>query len=160
LTQVLDGDNVRTGINNNLGFSEEDRKENIRRIAEINKLFLNCGVITINAFISPTNDIRRMVLEIIGTENFIEVFEDAPVEICIQRDPKGLYKKAMAGEIKNFTGIDASFDQPDDAEVKVNTSQLGIEEGVKKAFSFIIERVKKETANNTKNLRSRFLLAK
>jgi len=102
-TQVLDGDNIRSGINNNLGFTDEDRTENIRRISEINKLFLNCGIITINAFISPTNDIRHMAKEIIGKDDFIEVFVDAPVEVCINRDPKGLYKKALSGEIKNFT---------------------------------------------------------
>ncbi|MBI9062152.1 MAG: adenylyl-sulfate kinase, partial [Marinilabiliaceae bacterium] len=137
LTQVLDGDNVRTGINNNLGFSEEDRTENIRRIAEINKLFLNCGVITINAFISPTNKIRRMARKIIGTENFIEVFVDASFETCTKRDPKGLYKKALAGEILNFTGLDAPFDRPDNAEVTVNTDELSIEEGIEKAYQYV-----------------------
>ena len=120
-TQVLDGDNVRTGINKNLGFSNEDRTENIRRIAEVNKLFLNCGIITINAFVSPTNDIRHMAREIVEEDDFIEIFVDASFDTCAQRDPKGLYKKALAGEIKNFTGLDAPFDRPDDAELTINT---------------------------------------
>lgn len=137
LTQVLDGDNIRTGINNNLGFSEQDRTENIRRIAEINKLFLNCGIISINAFISPTNDIRQMAREIIGSDDFIEVFVDASFDTCAQRDPKGLYKKALAGEIKNFTGLDAPFDRPDDAEIIVNTDKLSIEEGIELAYQYI-----------------------
>jgi len=143
-TQVLDGDNIRTGINNNLGFTAEDRTENIRRIAEVNKLFLNCGIITINAFISPTNDIRHMAKEIIGTDDFIEIFVDAPVEVCIQRDPKGLYKKALSGEIKNFTGVSAPFDRPDNADVTVNTAELSIEEGIGKALEYVLEKVKKD----------------
>jgi adenylylsulfate kinase len=112
LTQVLDGDNVRTGINSNLGFSEEDRTENIRRIAEINKLFINCGIVTINCFVSPTKDIRAKAKEIIGADDFLEVFINTPIEICEQRDVKGLYAKARKGEIKNFTGIDAPFEVP------------------------------------------------
>lgn len=137
LTQVLDGDNIRTGVNNNLGFNDTDRTENIRRIAEINKLFLNCGIITINAFISPTNEIRKMAREIIGNENFIEVFVDASFDTCAQRDPKGLYKKALAGEIKNFTGLDAPFDRPDNPEVTIDTNKLSIEEGVELALQYI-----------------------
>ena len=140
-TQVLDGDNIRSGINNNLGFTDEDRTENIRRISEINKLFLNCGIITINAFISPTNDIRHMAREIIGKDDFIEVFVDAPVEVCINRDPKGLYKKALSGEIKNFTGISSPFDRPDDADITINTSELSIEEGIQKALKYVISKV-------------------
>ena len=136
-TQVLDGDNIRTGINKNLGFSEEDRSENVRRIAEVNKLFLNCGIITINAFVSPTNDIRHMAREIIGTENFIEIFVDASFDTCAKRDPKGLYKKALAGEIENFTGLDAPFDRPDDAELTINTDELTIDEGIEKAYAYV-----------------------
>jgi adenylylsulfate kinase len=140
-TQVLDGDNIRSGINNNLGFTDEDRTENIRRISEINKLFLNCGIITINAFISPTNDIRHIAKEIIGKDDFIEVFVDAPVEVCIKRDPKGLYKKALSGEIKNFTGISSPFDRPDNADLTINTSELSIDEGIKKALEYVISKV-------------------
>jgi adenylylsulfate kinase len=141
LTQVLDGDNVRTGINNNLGFTEEDRTENIRRIAEVNKLFLNCGIITINAFVSPTNDIRHMAREIIGSSDFIEIFVDASFDTCAQRDPKGLYKKAMAGEIKNFTGLDAPFDKPDNADLTIHTDQLSIDEGIAQALQLVLQKV-------------------
>jgi adenylylsulfate kinase len=141
LTQVLDGDNIRTGINKNLGFTDEDRTENIRRIAEVNKLFLNCGIITINAFVSPTNDIRHMARDIVGTEDFIEIFVDASFDTCAKRDPKGLYKKALTGEIKNFTGLDAPFDRPDDAELTINTDELSIEDGIEKALAFILEEV-------------------
>lgn len=112
LTQLLDGDNLRTGINNNLGFSENDRLENIRRAAEVSKLFMNAGLITICSFISPTEEIRTIARTIIGEENFFEVYINAPFEVCEQRDVKGLYKKARNGEIKNFTGLDAPFEAP------------------------------------------------
>ena len=138
LTQVLDGDNIRTGINNNLGFSGTDRFENIRRIAEVSKLFLNCGIICINSFISPTRDIRHMAMDIIGKENFIEVYINAPVEVCEQRDVKGLYKKARRGEIKNFTGIDAPFDAPKNPDIELKTDQLTVEESTQKALEFIL----------------------
>jgi adenylylsulfate kinase len=111
--QILDGDNVRSGINKNLKFTEEDRMENIRRIAEVSKLFMNCGIILICAFISPTREMREMAREIIGEDDFLEIFVDTPIEICEQRDPKGLYKKARTGEIKNFTGISSPFEVPD-----------------------------------------------
>ncbi|MCW8898665.1 MAG: adenylyl-sulfate kinase [Flavobacteriales bacterium] len=130
LTQVLDGDNIRTGINNNLGFSGADRTENIRRIAEVSKLFVNCGVITINCFVSPTNDIRNAAKEIIGDEDFVEVFIDTPIEICEQRDVKGLYKKARAGEIKDFTGVNAPFETPENATIVVKTANKTVEESV------------------------------
>jgi adenylylsulfate kinase len=105
LTMVLDGDNVRSGINNNLGFSEADRTENIRRIAEVTKLFLSNGIVTINCFVSPTKDIRDLAKQIIGTTDFYEVYVNASFDECAKRDVKGLYKKAIAGEIKNFTGL-------------------------------------------------------
>jgi adenylylsulfate kinase len=130
LTQVLDGDNIRTGINNNLGFSDADRTENIRRIAEVSKLFVNCGVITINCFVSPTNAIRNAAKEIIGGDNFVEVFIDTPLEVCEQRDVKGLYKKARAGEIKDFTGINAPFEAPENAAIVVKTVNKTVEESV------------------------------
>ncbi len=130
LTQVLDGDNIRTGINNNLGFSDADRTENIRRIAEVSKLFVNCGVITINCFVSPTNTIRNAAKEIIGAEDFVEVFIDTPLEVCEQRDVKGLYKKARAGEIKDFTGINAPFETPENATIIVKTANKTVEESV------------------------------
>jgi len=128
LTQVLDGDNIRAGINNNLGFSNEDRKENIRRIAEVSKLFLNCGVVTINCFVSPTNEIRQQAKEIIGENDFLEVFINTPLEICEQRDVKGLYKKARAGEIKDFTGINAPFEVPTHPFLNVKTENKSIKQ--------------------------------
>ena len=129
-TQVLDGDNIRVGINNNLGFSEEDRTENIRRIAEVSKLFLNCGIITINCFVSPTKAIRENAKKIIGALDFIEVFIDTPIEICEQRDVKGLYKKARAGEIKDFTGINAPFEAPTNAKVVIKTKNKTVTQSV------------------------------
>ena len=138
LTQVLDGDNVRVGINNNLGFSEEDRTENIRRIAEVSKLFLNCGIITINCFVSPTIEIRANAKKIIGADNFLEVFVNTPIEICEKRDVKGLYKKARAGEIKNFTGIDAPFEAPQNPNIDIITDELTVEEAATQILEYII----------------------
>lgn len=112
LTKLLDGDNIRSGINANLGFSEADRTENIRRIAEVAKLFMQGGIITLCSFVSPTLAIRELARQIIGPEDFLEIYVNAPLEVCEQRDVKGLYQKARAGEIKNFTGIDAPFEAP------------------------------------------------
>ena len=137
LTQVLDGDNIRSGINNNLGFSEEDRYENIRRIAEVSKLLMHSGIICINSFISPTHEIREMAKNIIGKEDFIEIFVDAPLEVCEERDVKGLYEKARKGEIKNFTGIDAPFDKPYDADIILPTDKLSIRECVDVCLKYI-----------------------
>lgn len=142
LTMVLDGDNVRSGINANLGFSESDRTENIRRIAEVSKLFLQCGVITINCFVSPTRDIRQVAKDIIGAEDFIEVYINAPFEVCAERDVKGLYKKALAGEIKNFTGLDAPFEAPEHPDVEILTAQEDIETSVNKIYEFLLTRIK------------------
>ncbi len=127
LTQLLDGDNLRTGINNNLGFSESDRLENIRRAAEVSKLFMNAGLITICSFISPTEEIRNIAKSIIGERNFFEVYINAPFEVCEQRDVKGLYKKARNGEIKNFTGLDAPFEAPKTPDIEVRTDQKSLE---------------------------------
>lgn len=127
LTQLIDGDNLRTGINNNLGFSAEDRLENIRRAAEVSKLFLNCGVITICSLISPTEEIRSLAKEIIGQANYFEVFINCPLEECERRDVKGLYQKARKGEIKNFTGIDAPFEIPRHPSLEVNTMKDDLE---------------------------------
>lgn len=141
LTQVLDGDNIRTGINSNLGFSDEDRTENIRRIAEVSKLLIHSGVITINSFISPTEDIRHMAMDIIGKENFIEIFVFAPLEVCEKRDVKGLYKKAREGKIKNFTGIDAPFEEPTNADVKVDTSKLTVDQCIEKIVEDVLPKI-------------------
>ncbi len=139
--QVLDGDNIRSGINNNLGFSLEDRKENIRRIAEIAKLYANSGIITICAFVSPTADIRAYAKQIIGTDDFIEVFVDAPLAICEERDVKGLYKKARNGEIKDFTGIDSPFESPISPDLILNTSETSVLASVDRAFYFLKPRI-------------------
>ncbi|MCB0823502.1 MAG: adenylyl-sulfate kinase [Bacteroidales bacterium] len=138
VAQILDGDNIRSGINNNLSFSEDDRFENIRRIAEVSKLFMNCGIIIINSFISPTEQIRNMALEIIGKENFIEVYVNAPLEVCEQRDTKGLYAKARRGEILNFTGIDSPFEHPEHADITVRTDQQSIDESVNQVLEFLL----------------------
>jgi len=138
LTQILDGDNVRVGINNNLGFSEADRTENIRRIAEVSKLFLNGGIITINCFVSPTIEIRENAKKIIGAADFIEVFINTPFEVCEKRDVKGLYKKARAGEIKNFTGIDAPFEAPLNPDIDVKTANESIEESANQILESIL----------------------
>ena len=141
LTYVLDGDNVRAGINRNLSFSEEDRTENIRRIAEISKLFLDCGIITINCFISPTDNIRNMARSIIGPDNFIEIFVNAPFKVCESRDIKGLYAKARRGEIKEFTGIDSPFEEPKNPDIEVRTDLLTIEESINKILDFILPEI-------------------
>ncbi len=142
LTQVLDGDNIRTGINKNLGFSEEDRTENIRRIAEVSKLFMNCGIITINCFVSPTKAIRNAAKEIIGEDDFLEVYINAPFEICEQRDVKGLYKKARNGEIKNFTGLDAPFEAPENPFLEIKTDSLSVEEAVDSVVQSVLPLVR------------------
>lgn len=141
ITQVLDGDNIRTGINNNLGFSEEDRTENIRRISEVSKLFLNCGIITINSFVSPTNAIRQQARDIIGEDDFLEVFIDTPLEVCESRDVKGLYAKARKGEIKDFTGISAPFENPDKAVLTIQTKNKSIEESGEELLQFILKKI-------------------
>jgi len=142
LVQVLDGDNIRSGINNNLGFSEEDREENIRRIAEVSKLFLGCGVITINSFVSPTNKMRKLAKNIIGANNFVEVFISTSLEVCEERDVKGLYKKARKGEIKNFTGIDAPFEEPENPDCVLETKNNTVEESGYELYKFVIEKIK------------------
>ena len=142
LNQLLDGDNIRVGISNNLTFSSDDRAENIRRISEVSKLFINCGVVTLNCFVSPTIEIRDIAKEIIGAENFIEVYINASVETCESRDIKDLYKKARKGEIKDFTGISAPFEAPKNPEIEINTSQLSIDESVQKVLDYILPIIK------------------
>lgn len=142
LTQILDGDNIRSGINNNLGFSEEDRLENIRRIAEVSKLFVNCGIITINSFISPTKEIRDLARSIIGDENFIEIFLSTPVSVCEKRDVKGLYKKAREGKISNFTGISSPFEPAPEADLEIDTSRQSIDDSVKLLLDLILPRIR------------------
>lgn len=144
LCRILDGDNVRAGINNNLGFSAEDRIENIRRIAEIGKLFVQTGVVTLACFVSPTNDIRQMAREIVGEEDFLEVYISTPIEECERRDVKGLYARARKGEVKNFTGISAPFEAPISADIDIDTSKIPLEESVRTLTELIIRRVKQQ----------------
>ena len=141
LCRILDGDNIRSGINNNLGFSAEDRVENIRRIAEIGKLFVDTGIITLAAFISPNNDIREMAARIIGTEDFMEIYVSTPLEECERRDVKGLYAKARRGEIRNFTGISAPFEAPEHPALSLDTSVLSVEESVNQLLALILPKV-------------------
>lgn len=129
-TYLLDGDNVRHGLNKNLGFSPEDREENIRRIGEVAKLFVDGGTIVLTAFISPYRRDREQVRELVEEGEFIEVFVDTPLGVCEDRDPKGLYKKARAGQIKGFTGIDDPYEAPDSPEITLHTDRMSIEESV------------------------------
>ncbi|MCC7332601.1 MAG: adenylyl-sulfate kinase [Flavobacteriales bacterium] len=142
LTQLLDGDNIRAGINNNLGFSEDDRVENIRRIAEVAKLFLNCGIVTICCFVSPTNEIRYQAKKIIGENDFFEVFINTPLEVCEKRDVKGLYKKARAGEIKDFTGINSPFEVPEKPFLEIKTNGMAIEHSVNEILRIVLPIIK------------------
>ena len=144
LCRILDGDNIRSGINNNLGFSAEDRVENIRRIAEIGKLFVDTGIITIAAFISPSNELRQMATRIIGAENFLEIYVSTPLEECEKRDVKGLYAKARRGEIKNFTGISAPFEAPEHPALSLDTSKLSLEESVNTLLELVLPIVGKK----------------
>ena len=130
LCRILDGDNIRSGINSNLGFSAEDRRENIRRIAEVAKLFVDTGIITIAAFISPTQEMRELAATIIGADDFKEIYVSTPLAVCEQRDVKGLYARARKGEIRNFTGIDAPFEPPTHPALTLDTSKLSLEESV------------------------------
>lgn len=138
LTQVLDGDKIRHGLNSNLGFSDDDRIENIRRIAEVGKLFYESGIVTISAFISPTRSIRSMAQNIIGTENFFEIYLNTPIEICESRDIKGLYKKARAGIISDFTGISSPYEAPEDPWMTIDTSVLSIADCTRLIFDRIL----------------------
>jgi len=141
-TELLDGDNLRVGVNNNLGFSVEDRQENIRRATEVAKLFYNAGVITVCSFISPTKEIRKMAKEILG-DAMVEVFINTPIEECEKRDVKGLYQKARAGEIKGFTGIDSPFEAPENPDVNVKTKDMSIEESVDILYNQIVDKIKR-----------------
>ena len=142
LTQLIDSDNIRANLNRNLGFGLEDRLENIRRIAEVSKLFINAGVITINCFITPTEAMRQLARDIVGPDDYIEIYINAPLEVCEQRDVKGLYAKARKGLIKNFTGIDSPFEEPQNYNLEIRTDQLTIEESVEKILEYILPKLK------------------
>ena len=142
LCRILDGDNIRSGINNNLGFTEADRVENIRRIAEVSRLFVDTGIVTLAAFISPNNDIREMAARIIGKDDFVEVYVSTPLEECERRDVKGLYATARRGEIKNFTGISAPFEAPLHPSLTLDTSVLSVEESVNELLTLVLPKIR------------------
>lgn len=141
LTQILDGDNLRSGLNHDLGFTDEERVENIRRTAEVARLFANCGVVTLCSFITPTEDIRKMARKIIG-EDYFEVYVSCPIEECEARDVKGLYNKARKGEIPGFTGIDSPFEEPLDPQLILNTKKENIEESVENLYGKVVDKIK------------------
>lgn len=141
ITKLLDGDNLRTGLNGNLGFSEEDRVENIRRVAEVAKLFADTGIVTLCSFVSPTRQIRHDAAQIIGND-FLEVYVKASFDTCAERDVKGLYKKALAGEIKNFTGLDAPFEEPEKPFIIIDTNTQNVEESVNTLYNSIIKLIR------------------
>jgi adenylylsulfate kinase len=141
-TYALDGDNIRGGLNKNLGFSAEDRAENLRRIAEVSKLFVEAGTLVIAAFIAPLQKNRDQLKDIIGEDNFVEIFVNTSIEECERRDMKGLYKKARAGEIQNFTGISAPYEIPVNPDIIISTENETIEESVDKIISFIMPKLK------------------
>lgn len=140
-TYSLDGDNIRSGINKGLSFSEEDRNENLRRISEVARLFVDAGIIVLAAFISPLEKDREMIKTIVGKDDFIEIFVDTSLEECESRDVKGLYKKARAGEIKNFTGIDAPYEKPQSPDILVQTEKETVEESIKKIVTFVKQKI-------------------
>src|SRR5690625_132716 len=140
-TYRLDGDNIRHGLNRNLGFSQADRTENIRRIGEVSKLMIDAGLLTLTAFISPYEEDREQVRQLVEPDEFIEIYIKASLETCEERDPKGLYKKARLGEIKNFTGIDAPYEEPKDPELVIDTDQLSIEEAVESILAYLMKEI-------------------
>jgi adenylylsulfate kinase len=139
-TYLLDGDNVRQGLNKDLGFSENDRVENIRRIGEVSKLFVDAGIITLTAFISPFIDDRKLVRNLVKENEFIEIFIDAPLEICEKRDSKGLYKKARNGEIKNFTGIDSPYEIPNNPEIHIKNYDIKIDVVIDEIINYLLNK--------------------
>lgn len=138
-TYLLDGDNVRHGLNKDLGFSEQDRIENIRRIGEVAKLFVDSGLIVLTAFISPFKSDRQIARSLVKYDEFIEVFIDTPLEVCEQRDPKGLYKKARDGAIKNFTGISSPYEAPEEPQIHIKTDENSIQECVDIVINYLIK---------------------
>ncbi len=136
-TYILDGDNVRHGLNRDLGFTDADRVENIRRVAEAARLFVDAGLIVLVSFISPFRSERRMAREMLDSGEFVEIFVDTPIEICMQRDPKGLYQKAVAGEIQNFTGISSPYEDPENAEITVKTEGISAADAAAEIVAYL-----------------------
>lgn len=141
-TYLLDGDNMRSGLNKDLAFTDDARVENIRRISEVCKLFLDAGVILLSAFISPFRADREQVSRIVGPDNYLEVYVDAPLEVCEQRDVKGLYRKARAGEVKNFTGISSPYEKPERPTVVVHTDKMSVEESLELLMKTIVPKLR------------------
>lgn len=146
-SRILDGDNIRTGINRGLSFSEEDRKENIRRIAEVCKLFTETGIVTLAAFVSPTNELRNMAREIISADDFAEIYVATPLEECERRDVKGLYAKARRGEIKDFTGISSPFEVPIAPTLSIDSTGRDVEECIDEVLKVILDKIKVDSTN-------------
>ncbi|MCD8304169.1 MAG: adenylyl-sulfate kinase [Prevotellaceae bacterium] len=142
LSYILDGDNIRSGINSNLGFSVADRTENIRRIAEVGKLFVETGLVTLACFVSPTREIRAMARSIVGEADFLEVYVSTPLAECERRDVKGLYARARKGEVKDFTGISSPFEPPENPALSLDTSRLRLEESVAKVVEMVMARAR------------------
>lgn len=140
MVKVLDGDNIRSGLNNNLGFSDEDRHENIRRVSEVAKLFADSGILTICSFITPNNELRAMAREIIGNDDLLEVYVKASFETCAERDPKGLYAKVKAGEVSQFTGKDSTFEEPDRADLVIDTEAFSEKESLDRLLEAVTEK--------------------
>ena len=136
-TYLLDGDNIRLGLNKGLSFSDADRIENIRRIGEVSKLFVDAGIIVLTAFISPFRNDRKQIRDLINQDEFIEIFIDTPIDICESRDPKGLYKKARDGEIANFTGISSPYEAPENPEIDIKSGEISIEECVNEIINYL-----------------------
>lgn len=147
-TELLDGDNVRSGLNNNLGFTDQDRAENIRRVAEVSKLFVQAGVITIASFICPKRAFRNLVRNVVGEDDVLEVYVKCPLEVCVERDPKGLYAKVMAGKIKNFTGFDSGFEEPESADLTLDSDQSDVEQCVTQLIETLALRIRLKDHQN------------
>jgi len=139
-TYLLDGDNVRMGLNSDLGFSSRDRVENIRRIGEVSKLFVDAGLIVLTAFISPFAEDREMVRRLLDDGEFVEIFVDTPLNVCEERDPKGLYKKARSGEIREFTGIDSPYEAPENPEIHLKTGSESVESSARRVVQYLKEK--------------------
>jgi adenylyl-sulfate kinase len=146
-TFLLDGDNIRVGLNKDLEFTEEGRIENIRRIGEVSKLLLDAGIVVLSAFISPFKADRDSVKEIVGSENYIEVFVDAPLALCEERDVKGLYKKARAGVVKNFTGVDSPYEVPTSPDITIASGRLSVDESIEQLLKLIVPKVRRTERN-------------
>lgn len=149
MVKVLDGDNVRSGLNSNLGFSDEDRLENIRRVAEVAKLFADSGIVTVTSFITPNNELRDIAREVIGDDDLLEVYVKASFETCAERDPKGLYAKVKAGEVKQFTGKDSAFEEPSRPDLIIDTETLSEDDALKQLFSAVLAMIDQKSGDSS-----------